>query len=194
MKTIIDDMSSETATLKDLSTALHDTLHYRGELDSLRAKIRASIHSALSGSDVPPPSMPNENLLANELIMEYLNFNGYGHAASVLRVESGHPAEGTIDRGFVQDELGVEESRGVPLLYGIIEVLKANKAGGGRDLVGVQDRLGDKENEGVGEGRADIVDVDGNMSVFADDGRLAGDSVTLKSTFGDPEPFFIGGD
>lgn len=37
--------------------------------------------------------MPRENAVINELIREYLEFNGYHHTLSVFLPESGHPEE-----------------------------------------------------------------------------------------------------
>lgn len=91
--------SPASATLKDLSTALHSTLHYKGTISKLTSMVRAEVHSCLDLDSIPPPTLPNENLIINELVLEYLKFNGYGHAASVLRAESGQPKEGSVDVG-----------------------------------------------------------------------------------------------
>lgn len=84
--------------------ALKDTLQARGVLGQIRAKIRAEIYHALDevGACVMPLSplkckerrtvqdvtsratMSNENLLINELIREYLEFNNYKHTLAVL--------------------------------------------------------------------------------------------------------------
>ncbi|GMH91636.1 hypothetical protein TL16_g12111 [Triparma laevis f. inornata] len=103
-------------------------MHYKGTISKLTSMVRAEVHSCLDLDSIPPPTLPNENLIINELVLEYLKFNGYGHAASVLRAESGQPKEGSVDVAFVKSELGVSESRSMPALYGIVSVLKKNKS------------------------------------------------------------------
>jgi len=121
-------METEKATLHDLVEALRETLQFKGVIDDLKAHARAEIHSCLDMEDVPKPKLNNENLIVNELILEYLDFNGYNHASSVLRAESGQPKQGTLDESFTRRELGLSdggsggEGGGLPALYGIVEV------------------------------------------------------------------------
>jgi hypothetical protein len=49
--------------------------------------------------DDPKPPMSHENLIINELIREYLDYNQYKHTLSVLLPETGQPAE-RIERSF----------------------------------------------------------------------------------------------
>ena len=85
-----------------------------------------------------------ENAVINELIREYLEFNGYSGTASVLEIEagvstiSGDDQENELCREMMKIELGVNEntnekraerSKSVPLLYGIVEALKRRKNG-----------------------------------------------------------------
>mmetsp|Transcript_28208 Transcript_28208/g.65220 ORF Transcript_28208/g.65220 Transcript_28208/m.65220 type:complete len:171 (+) Transcript_28208:92-604(+) len=112
-----------TATLDELKEALVETLHSRGVLGQVKAKVRAEIFSALDGEDVPRPALPRENVLINELIREYLEYNGYHHTLSVLLPESGHPEQRQFDRRFLASELRVVEddrSRSLPLIYGLV--------------------------------------------------------------------------
>lgn len=53
-------------------------------LGQLKARIRAEVFSALDDQREPRPPLSHENLLINELIREYLEFNKYKHTASVL--------------------------------------------------------------------------------------------------------------
>lgn len=64
--------------------AVRDTLETRGVLGQLKARIRAEVFSALDDQREPRPPLSHENLLINELIREYLQFNKYKHTASVL--------------------------------------------------------------------------------------------------------------
>ncbi|XP_012587064.1 PREDICTED: lisH domain-containing protein FOPNL isoform X1 [Condylura cristata] len=110
------------ATVTELKAVLKDTLEKRGVLGHLKARIRAEVFNALDDESEPRPSLSHENLLINELIREYLEFNKYKYTASVLIAESGQPLV-PLDRQFLIRELNAfEESKDntVPLLYGIL--------------------------------------------------------------------------
>lgn len=64
--------------------AVRETLESRGVLAQLKARIRAEVFSALDDQREPRPPLSHENLLINELIREYLEFNKYRYTASVL--------------------------------------------------------------------------------------------------------------
>ncbi|XP_077880435.1 centrosomal protein 20 isoform X3 [Ictidomys tridecemlineatus] len=72
------------ATVAELKAVLKDTLEKRGVLGHLKARIRAEVFSALDDDHEPRPTLSHENLLINELIREYLEFNKYKYTASVL--------------------------------------------------------------------------------------------------------------
>ncbi|XP_029857376.1 centrosomal protein 20 isoform X1 [Aquila chrysaetos chrysaetos] len=111
------------ATVAELKAVLKDTLEKRGALGQIKARIRAEVFNALDDQSEPRPPLSHENLLINELIREYLEYNKYKYAASVLTAESGQP-EVPLDRQFLAKELNiVEDANGKsvrPLLYGII--------------------------------------------------------------------------
>mmetsp|Transcript_61143 Transcript_61143/g.117866 ORF Transcript_61143/g.117866 Transcript_61143/m.117866 type:complete len:204 (-) Transcript_61143:8-619(-) len=116
-----------TATLDELKQALVETLEHRGVLGQVKAKVRAEIFAALDDEHAPRPEMPRENVVINELIREYLEYNGYHHALSVLLPESGHPEERQFDRAFLASELQLQEddrSRSLPLLYAFVRGLR----------------------------------------------------------------------
>ena len=72
--------------LNFLLSAVCDTLHQNGAMDQMKARMRAEVFHALEGDVADQrPVLSNENLLINELIREYLDFNMYKHSASVLR-------------------------------------------------------------------------------------------------------------
>ncbi|NXY84004.1 FOPNL protein, partial [Alcedo cyanopectus] len=101
---------------------LRDTLEKRGALGEIKARIRAEVFNALDDQSVPRPPLSHENLLINEIIREYLEYNKYKYTASVLTAESGQP-EVPLDRQFLAKELNIVEDtngKAVPLLYGII--------------------------------------------------------------------------
>ncbi|KAM7418640.1 hypothetical protein PAMA_015986 [Pampus argenteus] len=96
------------ATITELKCAVRETLESRGVLGQLKARIRAEVFSALDDQREPRPPLSHENLLINELIREYLEFNKYRYTASVLTAESGQP-EVPLDRQFLANELRVTE-------------------------------------------------------------------------------------
>ncbi|NXM90531.1 FOPNL protein, partial [Oenanthe oenanthe] len=101
---------------------LKDTLEKRGALGQIKARIRAEVFNALDERSEPRPALSRENLLINELVREYLEYNKYRYTASVLTAESGQP-EVPLDRQFLAKELNIIEDasgKSVPLLYGIL--------------------------------------------------------------------------
>ncbi|XP_078095982.1 centrosomal protein 20 isoform X3 [Mustelus asterias] len=96
------------ATVSELKSVLKETLEKRGVLGQLKARIRAEVFSALDDQSEPRPPLSHENLLINELIREYLEFNKYKYTASVLSAEAGQP-EIPLDRQFLVNELNVIE-------------------------------------------------------------------------------------
>ncbi|XP_067912317.1 lisH domain-containing protein FOPNL isoform X3 [Heterodontus francisci] len=96
------------ATVNELKGVLKETLEKRGVLGQLKARIRAEVFSALDDQSEPRPPLSHENLLINELIREYLEFNKYKYTASVLTAEAGQP-EIPLDRQFLVNELNVVE-------------------------------------------------------------------------------------
>nr|XP_058151744.1 centrosomal protein 20-like [Dasypus novemcinctus] len=119
-------------TVTELKAVLKDTLEKKGVLGHLKARIRAEVFGALDDESEPQPPLSHENLLINELIQEYLEFNKYKYTASVLIAESGQPVV-PLDRQFLIRELNAfEETKDntIPLLYGILaHFLHGNKDG-----------------------------------------------------------------
>nr|XP_044986391.1 centrosomal protein 20 isoform X3 [Jaculus jaculus] len=115
------------AAVAELKAVLKDTLEKKGVLGHLKARIRAEVFNALDDDCEPRPSLSHENLLINELIREYLEFNKYKYTASVLTAESGQPVV-PLDRQFLIRELhAFEESkdsaigRSMPVAGGVEE-------------------------------------------------------------------------
>ena len=62
------------------------------------------------------------NFLINELIKEYLEFNGYKHSADILSVESGQPSK-RVERNDLGNALKIHtgpNAKQVPLLYSMV--------------------------------------------------------------------------
>ena len=117
--------------LEDLRDVLKDTLENRGVLGQVKARIRAEIFAALDDNSLPPPKLSNENLIINELIREYLEYNNYRQSLSVFLPETGQPQEAALElkRSFLAKQLQVNEnsnSERVPLLYGLLSKYQKN--------------------------------------------------------------------
>lgn len=70
-------------------------------------QVRAEVFHTLEGPQegLLPPPLSNENLLINELVREYLSYNGYANALGVFLAESGQPSDRSLDRTFLRDEV-----------------------------------------------------------------------------------------
>lgn len=113
--------------VNELKEALKETLQERGELNKIKAMMRAAIFDAIETDDKPKPKLSDENLIINELIKDYLKYNNYLHTSSVFVAESGQPVDSPIDRNFIAKELNIVEEQSsakVPLLYSILFGLK----------------------------------------------------------------------
>eukprot|EP00741_Cyanophora_paradoxa_P006716 tig00001033_g6496.t1 len=120
------------ATVEELKSALKDTLEGKGVLRQIRARIRAEIFGALDDHDEPRPQLSNENLLINELIREYLEWNKYKNTLCVFLPESGQPEE-QLDRRLLAHDLRIPEDSStmqLPLLYTILAELQRGALAG----------------------------------------------------------------
>ena len=109
-------------SVEELKNALKETLEQKGVLNQIRAMMRQSIFEAIQSDDKPQQQLSNDNLIINELIKEYLQYNNYLHSLSVFQAETGQP-KNKLDREFIANQLNIIESnssRQVPLLYSII--------------------------------------------------------------------------
>ncbi|XP_033630850.1 lisH domain-containing protein FOPNL-like [Asterias rubens] len=109
-------------SVQELKAVLKETLESRGVMGQIKARVRSEVFHALDDQSDPRPPLSNENMLINELIREYLEFNKYKYTSSVLTAESGQP-QTPLDREFLVNELNITEDRdtaSVPLLYSIL--------------------------------------------------------------------------
>ena len=132
------------ASLEDLKNVLRDTLEQKGALNQVKAQIRAEIFTALDAENTKgKPALPQENVMINELIREYLLYNGYFNTASVLVTESGSPVDPPFDRNYIERKLQIQGSpadhkaiaeatgkshQQVPLMYDIVNGLQKNES------------------------------------------------------------------
>lgn len=109
-----------TTTLGDLSDAVVASLKDSGKLGKITAEIRAEIYKILSNDDKLKEKIPvcKENFVINELIREYLQYNGYTNSLSVFINETGQPEE-PMNRDFLSHSLEVTPHKHIPILYTI---------------------------------------------------------------------------
>ena len=129
------------ASLDDLKGVLRETLEQRGVLNDVKAKIRAEIFTALDADNAGKPQLSNENMIINEMIREYLEYNKYYNSASVLVTETGQPNEPPFDREFLHRKFGISSRTGgtsnkpnVPVLYELLFGLKPETAAANETL------------------------------------------------------------
>ncbi|PNF40721.1 hypothetical protein B7P43_G00680 [Cryptotermes secundus] len=77
----------------------------------MKAELRAEIAKVLEPSSTSntKPEIPSNTLLINELIREFLTWNGYHYTTSVLIAESGMPVE-PLDRASLTRSVGVVDN------------------------------------------------------------------------------------
>lgn len=118
---------------QQLGAAIKETLERSGTLDNVRAQLRATL---LKCMDEPlttscKSAPPIENVLINELIAEYLSFNGYEHTLSVFSMESRRNSgmgEDELGESFVRAELGLpnrSSSKSLAMLYEVVFMMKS---------------------------------------------------------------------
>ena len=113
-------------SVEELKNALKETLEQRGVLNQIKAIMRQEIYDSIEKDDNPKPELSEENLLINELIKEYLNYNNYSHSSSVFQSETGQP-NNVLDRNSISKKLNIienESNKQYPLLYSILFGLK----------------------------------------------------------------------
>ena len=111
------------SSVNELKEVLKDHLGSKGVLDKLRTELRTEIFNALNDEDSNPhKNLSKENILINDLIKEYLAFNGYLYTKSVFDTESGNPKE-RLSRDIIATELNVVENKQtqqLPLVYSLV--------------------------------------------------------------------------
>lgn len=108
---------------ENAKTAMREALEANGQLDVIKAQLRALVFHSLDASSPDSQTKPKqspENMLINEMIREYLQFNGYEHTLSVMKAEAGLP-QGAIPHSVLKAEMGYNGAPAdVPLMYSIV--------------------------------------------------------------------------
>ena len=60
------------SNINELKNALKESLEEKGVLGNVRALMREAIYEVIETDEKPKPKLSDENLLINELILEYL--------------------------------------------------------------------------------------------------------------------------
>ena len=130
-------MTNADEGLLEMQRVLRTKLAQRGVLKKLKAQIRAEIFAAMMNSSSNKDDVDerrNENFLVNELLREYLSFNGYQQTLSVFTAEANINKKRPFDADFVAQEVGLgdedgvdTETRKLPLIYQMIQSLKTKR-------------------------------------------------------------------
>ncbi|XP_044733843.1 centrosomal protein 20-like isoform X2 [Chrysoperla carnea] len=118
------------ASEQELLEAVKEALQKDGQLGQMRAELRSAVLKILEKKpiNISKPKVIEENAVINDLIFEYLEWNGYRYTSQMLLSESGqtHPAK---PRRQLEEDLGIEydsKTVQIPLIYSILAQMKAN--------------------------------------------------------------------
>ncbi|EAY05425.1 hypothetical protein TVAG_197260 [Trichomonas vaginalis G3] len=111
-----------SVSLGDLNDAVVASLRETGKLGQITAQIRAEIYRILTEDQQNHNQIPlcKENFIINELIREYMQFNGYSNSLSVFLHETGQPID-PMNREFLAHSLEIIPNKSVPLLYSLAD-------------------------------------------------------------------------
>jgi lisH domain-containing protein FOPNL len=68
----------------NLIEALRGALEDKGVMNEIRSKMRSELFKILEDDTYEKPRISQENLLINELIRDYMEFNSYRYSKSVF--------------------------------------------------------------------------------------------------------------
>ena len=115
-------------SMEKLKSSLKESLINKGILNEIKAHMRQEIYNILDNdNDINQKPRPTkENIIINELIKEYLIFNGYKFSANVLQSEVGQ-INNNFNRNNIIKELNIienENNKNKPILYTILSGLQ----------------------------------------------------------------------
>ena len=67
-----------------MKKVLNEALENKGVINELKSKLRAEVFTILEDNSYEKPKVSQENLLINEMIREYMEFNHYKYSKSVF--------------------------------------------------------------------------------------------------------------
>ncbi|KAK9737143.1 FOP N terminal dimerization domain [Popillia japonica] len=117
-------------TEQQLVEAVRESLRQDGRLGRFKAEIRSAVMSILNRnpSERIPVQIPEETKLINELIREYMVWNGYLYSEQVLVAESAQHSE-RLPRENLATKLNVmddDRTVKIPLLYYVLAAFQNN--------------------------------------------------------------------
>ena len=112
-----------TTTAAELKDAVVSALTDSGRIEQINAEIRQEIFSLITQDCEKPAQneITQENFVINELIREYLQFNGYSNSLSIFLRETNQPDE-PMDRNFLSQAVNVDPHSQIPILYTMTNV------------------------------------------------------------------------
>ena len=117
-------------SIEKLKSSLKESLINKGILNEIKANMRQEIYNILDNdndNDInQKPKLTKENIIINELIKEYFNFNGYKFSSNVLQSEVGQ-TNNNLNRNDIIRELNIienENNKNKPILYNILSGLQ----------------------------------------------------------------------
>ncbi|KPI89501.1 hypothetical protein ABL78_1377 [Leptomonas seymouri] len=119
---------------ESLKAAMRESLEANGTIGHVKAELRAAIVERLTdvtadgdSRAVENPLVPPENMIINELIKEYLTFNGLEHTLATFQLE-GRTPDCQLPRRVLASELNMAAApSSVPLLYAILHEARLSK-------------------------------------------------------------------
>lgn len=117
-----------TATASQLHDAVVSTLEGNGRLEKINSQLRAELFQLLTQANTNKnisTEYTRQCFLVNELIREYMQFNGYSNSLSVFLRESNQPKE-PMNRDFLAQSLNIEPHKQIPMLYSITNINDQN--------------------------------------------------------------------
>jgi len=117
-------------SMEKLKSSLKESLINKGILNEIKAHMRQEIYNILDNdndNDInQKPKLTKENIIINELIKEYFNFNGFKFSSNVLQSEVGQ-TNNNLNRNDIIRELNIienENNKNKPILYTILSGLQ----------------------------------------------------------------------
>lgn len=113
---------------------MRESLEANGTISHIKAELRAAIFERLSdvapaedGRSIANPPVPPENMIINELIKEYLTFNGLEHSLAVFQLETRSP-DSQVPRRVLAAELNMAAApSSIPLLYALLHEARLSR-------------------------------------------------------------------
>lgn len=131
------------STIQEVKDRLKEGLEAQGRLNEIRALLRSQIYHSLEPENSIKPKLNSIQIIINELIRDYMMYNGYKHSLSVFMTgihslielttikESDQPNDSNHDRKKCAEKLNLQdlytENPQIPLLYGIVASLLKDK-------------------------------------------------------------------